>query len=191
MILVQPIYVGPNINVISTIPNYRTIIRCLFESYPAPQIQWIKLSRTVQDPEGRILASDIDNGVNDITTRQLGSTLFESVLSVSIIKTSFFSKRQKKSRLIIFQYTATERDFGLSFECRALNPRIGRHSFTLQRAKPPKKVNITEVKPSSTGAEIFIQSVEMGDLPIVQYILKYDLQSAKDSQLQTLMVPGS
>ncbi|CAF1614637.1 unnamed protein product, partial [Adineta ricciae] len=168
LIKFQPIYVGPNINVISTIPNYRTIIRCLFESYPAPQIQWIKLSRTVQDPEGRILASDIDNGVNDITTRQLGSTLFESVLS----------------------YTATERDFGLSFECRALNPRIGRHSFTLQRAKPPKKVNITEVKPSSTGAEIFIQSVEMGDLPIVQYILKYDLEDAKDSQLQTLMVPA-
>ncbi|UJR22927.1 hypothetical protein I4U23_025955 [Adineta vaga] len=168
LIKFQPIYVGPNINTISTILNYRTIMRCLFESYPVPQIQWIKMSRTLQDPEGRILATDIDNGVNDITTRQLGLTLFESVLS----------------------YTPTERDFGLSFECRALNPRIGRHSFTLQRAKPPKKVNITEVKSFSTGAEIFIQSLEMGDLPIVQYILKYDLQSTKHSQLQTLIVPA-
>ena len=83
-IVVQPIYVGPNINTISTIPNYPTIMRCLFESYPSPQIQWIKLSRTVQDPEGRILAVDIDTGVNDITTKQLGSTLYESVLSVKI-----------------------------------------------------------------------------------------------------------
>ncbi len=80
--LVQPIYIGPNINVISSIPNYRTIMRCQFESYPSPQIQWIKLSRTVQDPEGRILAVDIDNGVNDITIKQIGSIVYESVLSV-------------------------------------------------------------------------------------------------------------
>jgi hypothetical protein len=84
LLIVQPVYVGPDINTISTIPNYRTIMRCLFESYPAPQIQWIKMSRTVQDPEGRILAVDIDNGVNDITTKQIGSTLYESVLSVII-----------------------------------------------------------------------------------------------------------
>jgi hypothetical protein len=58
-------------------------MRCQFESYPPPQIQWIKMSRTVQDPEGRILAVGIDNGVNDITTRQIGFTLYESILSVS------------------------------------------------------------------------------------------------------------
>lgn len=58
-------------------------MRCQFESYPSPQIQWIKLSRTVQDPEGRILAVDIDNGVNDITIRQIGPISYESVLSVS------------------------------------------------------------------------------------------------------------
>ncbi len=82
--IVQPFYVGPNINIISTIPNYRTITRCVFESYPSPQIQWIKLSRTVQDPEGRILAADIDTGVNDITTKQIGPTRYESILSVRI-----------------------------------------------------------------------------------------------------------
>ena len=58
-------------------------MRCQFESYPSPQIQWIKLSRTVQDPEGRILAADIDNGVNDITIKQIGPITYESVLSVN------------------------------------------------------------------------------------------------------------
>jgi hypothetical protein len=51
-------------------------------------------------------------------------------------------------------------------------------------------VNITQVKPLSNGAEIFIHSTETGDLPITQYILKYDLQDTKNSQLQTLIVPG-
>ncbi len=43
------------------------------------------MSRTLQDPEGRVLAVDVDNGVNDITTKQLGSILFESILSVNIL----------------------------------------------------------------------------------------------------------
>lgn len=91
-VIVPPVYVGPNINIISTIPDYRTIIRCQFQSYPSPQIQWIKLSRTVQDPEGRILAVKIDNGVNDITVKQIGPILYESVLSVkkfSLLKSKF------------------------------------------------------------------------------------------------------
>ncbi len=78
----------------------------------------------------------------------------------------------------------------MGFECRALNPRIGRHTFTLQRAQPPAKVNITQVKPLANSAEITIQSSETGELPLIQYILKYDLQNTKDSQLQTLIVPG-
>ncbi|CAF2073220.1 unnamed protein product [Rotaria magnacalcarata] len=168
LIQFQPVYTGPNTNIVTTIPNYRSIMRCQFESYPSPQMQWIKLSRTIQDPQGRILAVGIDNGVNDITTKQIGTTLYESVLS----------------------YTPTEADFGLSFECRALNPRIGRHSFTLQRAQPPKKINITHVKPSSSGVEIFFQSSETDDLPVLQYILKYDIQDTKESQLQTLIIPA-
>ena len=82
--IVPPIYVGNPSKTIATIPNYRSTMRCLFESYPIPQIQWIKMSRTVQDPEGRILAVGIDNGVNDITTKQIGHTLYESILSVMI-----------------------------------------------------------------------------------------------------------
>jgi hypothetical protein len=59
-------------------------MRCQFESYPPPQIQWIKMSRTAQDVDGRVLAMDIDTGVNDITMKQLASTLYESILSVRI-----------------------------------------------------------------------------------------------------------
>ncbi len=51
-------------------------------------------------------------------------------------------------------------------------------------------MNITQVKTLSNGAEISIQSSETGDLPLIQYILKYDVQDTKDSQLQTLIVPG-
>ena len=40
------------------------------------------MSRTVQDPEGRILAIGIDNGVNNITSEQIGATRYESILSV-------------------------------------------------------------------------------------------------------------
>ena len=79
---VPPVFIGPMTQVVATIPNYRVVMRCQFESYPPPQIQWIKMTRSVQDPEGRVLAMDIDNGVNDITTKQIGSTLYESVLSV-------------------------------------------------------------------------------------------------------------
>ncbi|CAF3679675.1 unnamed protein product [Adineta steineri] len=163
----QPVFVGPDINIVSTIPNYRVVMRCQFESYPPPQIQWIKMSRTVQDPEGRVLAVDVDNGVNDITTKQLGSTLFESVLS----------------------YTPNEHDFGLSFECRALNPRVGRHSYTLQRAEPPKKIRITEVKPLTNGVEILVQPPETGGLPLTEYIVKYSLTDKADEQPQTLTIP--
>ena len=75
-------------NSIATIPNYRSVMRCLFESYPPPQIQWIKMSRTVQDPEGRILAIGIDNGVNNITSEPIGATRYESILSVIISSSS-------------------------------------------------------------------------------------------------------
>lgn len=78
----QPVYIGPNINIVTTIPNYRSVMRCQFDSYPPPQIQWIKMSRTLQEPQGRILAVGIDSGVNDIATKQIGLTTYESILSV-------------------------------------------------------------------------------------------------------------
>jgi hypothetical protein len=46
------------------------------------------------------------------------------------------------------------------------------------------------VKALANGAEITIHSAETGELPLIQYILKYDVQDAKDSQFQTLIVPG-
>jgi hypothetical protein len=68
-------------------------MRCQFESYPSPQIQWIKLSRTIQDPDGRILAVDIDNDVNDITIKQIGSIIYESVLSVNNLLLFFLNEK--------------------------------------------------------------------------------------------------
>jgi len=58
--------------------------------------------RTVQDPEGRLLAVDVDSGVNDVTTKQLGSILFESVLSVNRI---FFELKFKCKREFCLVYT--------------------------------------------------------------------------------------
>ncbi|CAF0836880.1 unnamed protein product [Rotaria sordida] len=164
----QPVFVGPHIPNVSTIPNYRVVMRCQFESHPPPQIQWIKMSRTTQEPEGRILDVDVDSGVNDITTKQLDSTLFESVLS----------------------YTPSEYDFGLSFECRAINPRVGRHSFTLQRAEPPNKVRVIEIKPLTNGVEILVQPPESGGLPLMEYIIKYGLADRTDDQQETLTIPA-
>lgn len=89
VVLVPPIFMGPSIQTVSTIPNYRVVMRCQFESYPPPQIQWIKMTRTAENREGRVLAMDLDSGVNDITTKQIDSTLFESVLSVCEILTVF------------------------------------------------------------------------------------------------------
>lgn len=78
----------------------------------------------------------------------------------------------------------------MSFECRASNPRVGQHSFTLQRAEPPKKVRVSEVKPLTNGVEIFVQPSETGGLPLLEYILQYDLADVTDDQPQTLTIPG-
>ena len=90
-----------------------------------------------------------------------------------------------------FQYTPSESDFGFSFECRALNPRVGRHSFTLQRAEPPKKIRVSEVKPLTNGAEIIVEPPETGGLPLIEFTIKYDLLDRADSEGQTLTIPGS
>ncbi len=79
----------------------------------------------------------------------------------------------------------------MSFECRASNPRVGRHSFTLQRAEPPQKVRVTEVKPLTNGVEILVQPSETGGLPLIEYILKYSLADKPDDQPQTLIIPGN
>ena len=78
----------------------------------------------------------------------------------------------------------------MGFECRASNPRVGRHSFTLQRAEPPKKVRVSEVKPLTNGVEILVQPAETGGLPLIEYILKYGLADKPDDQAETLVIPG-
>lgn len=78
----------------------------------------------------------------------------------------------------------------MSFECRALNPRVGQHSFTLQRAEPPKKVRVSEVKPLTNGVEILVQPAETGGLPLLEYTLEYDLADVPDDQPQILTIPG-
>ena len=67
---------------------------------------------------------------------------------------------------------------------------MGRHSFTLQRAEPPKKVRVAEVKPLTNGVEIVVQPPETGGLPLIEYIVKYSSAEKQDDQQQTLTVPG-
>ncbi|CAF1179608.1 unnamed protein product [Didymodactylos carnosus] len=166
---IPPIYVGSNTQTVSSVPGFRAVMKCLFESYPTPEIQWIKMARTSQEPEGRILASDIDQGVNDITTKQIGSTLWETVLS----------------------YTPNERDFGFNFECRATNRKTSRHSFTLQKSAPPRAVYPTEAKPLANAIELVVHPPETGGLPLVQYVVKYEQIGANQpDSMKTLIFPA-
>lgn len=79
----------------------------------------------------------------------------------------------------------------MSFECRALNPREGRHSFTLQRAAPPKQVRVPEVKPLTNGVEITVQPSETGGLPVIEYTLNYTLADKPNDKPQTIVIPGN
>jgi hypothetical protein len=83
-----------------------------------------------------------------------------------------------------------EQDFGLNFECRAINPRIGRHSMILQRAEPPRQVRVVEVKPRSNEIQLNIQPpLELGGLPLLEYLVKYE-QVGIPNSLKTLTFPG-
>lgn len=58
-------------------------MRCQFDSFPPPVIQWVKMVRTPQDPDGgHVLVQDNDPQVIDIHTRQIGPTLYETQLTV-------------------------------------------------------------------------------------------------------------
>ena len=64
-------------------------MKCQFDSYPQPTIQWVKMIRTPQEPDGgHVLVQDTDPQVIDILTRQIGPTLYETQLTV---RTSLFS----------------------------------------------------------------------------------------------------
>ena len=57
---------------------------CQFDSYPPPTIQWIKVIRRFKHPDGaHVLIPDNNPQVIDILTRQIGSTLYETQLTVN------------------------------------------------------------------------------------------------------------
>ncbi len=58
-------------------------MKCQFNSYPPPTIQWAKMIRTPIEPDGgHILVQDNDPQVIDILTRQIGPTIYETQLTV-------------------------------------------------------------------------------------------------------------
>lgn len=78
----------------------------------------------------------------------------------------------------------------MSFECRAINPRIGRHSFTLQRAQPPKPVEISGITPFTNAVEIIVKPPESGGLPLMEYMVTYHSADKADDQAETLTISG-
>ncbi|UJR10788.1 hypothetical protein I4U23_014975 [Adineta vaga] len=157
----RPVFIGADIPVIYSVPNYRAIMKCQFDSYPQPTIQWVKMIRTPRDPEGgHVLVQDNDPQVIDILTRQIGPTLYETQLT----------------------YNPAQQDFGLNFECRAINPRIGRYSMNLRLAEPPRQVRVVEVKPRSNSIQLNIQPpLELGGLPLLEYLVKYEQNGIPNS----------
>ena len=83
-----------------------------------------------------------------------------------------------------------EQDFGLNFECRAINPRIGRYSMNLRRAEPPQQVRVVRVVPKSNSIQLNIQPpLELGGLPLIEYIVKYQQADIQNS-INTLTFPS-
>ncbi len=68
------------------------IMKCQFDSYPPPTVQWVKMIRTPQEPDGgHVLVQDNDPQVIDILTRQIGPTLYETQLTVKFFILKFDS----------------------------------------------------------------------------------------------------
>jgi len=83
-----------------------------------------------------------------------------------------------------------EQDFGLNFECRAINPRIGRFAMNLRRAEPPRAVRVVEVKPRSNSIQLNIQPpLELGGLPLLEYLVRYE-QIGVPNTMNTATFPG-
>ena len=61
-------------------------MKCQFDSYPPPTIQWVKMIRTPLEPDGgHVLVQDNDPQVIDILTRQISPTIYETQLTVNQI----------------------------------------------------------------------------------------------------------
>lgn len=58
-------------------------MKCQFDSYPPPTIQWVRMLRRLRGlDDGHILVQDNDPQVIDILTRQIGPTIYETQLTV-------------------------------------------------------------------------------------------------------------
>jgi hypothetical protein len=53
-------------------------MKCQFDSYPSPIIQWIKIFQE----QNQIILENTDPQVIEILTKQIGSTIYESQLTV-------------------------------------------------------------------------------------------------------------
>ena len=83
-----------------------------------------------------------------------------------------------------------EQDFGLVFECRAINPRLARYAISLRRAEPPRQVRVVKVEPKSNVIQLNIQPpLEIGGLPLLEYLVKYE-QIGIPNSFKTLTFPG-
>jgi hypothetical protein len=83
-----------------------------------------------------------------------------------------------------------EQDFGVTFECRAINPRVGKFGMILRRAEPPRAVRMVEVKPRSNSIQLFIQPpLELGGLPLLEYQVRYE-QVGIPNSMNTVTFPG-
>ncbi len=52
-------------------------------------------------------------------------------------------------------------------------------------------MQVSEVKPLTNGVEILVRTEETAGLPLIEYILKYNLADrATDNQTETLVIPG-
>ncbi|CAF0901870.1 unnamed protein product [Rotaria sordida] len=161
----KPVFIEPKMIDVYSVPNYRAIMKCQIDSYPPPVIQWVKI---IQEHDiNQVILEDNHPQVIDIFTKQIGSTFYETQLT----------------------YNPSEEDFGLNFECRANNSRIEKHSITLQHAEPPGPVRVPEIKPRSNTIELNVQpSLDIGGLPLLQYIVKYEQIDVPNS-LRTISFP--
>ena len=78
----------------------------------------------------------------------------------------------------------------MTFECRAINPRVGKFGMILRRAERPQAVRMVEVKPRSNSIQLFIQPpLELGGLPLLEYVVRYE-QLGVPNSINTATFPS-
>ncbi|UJR34965.1 hypothetical protein I4U23_027743 [Adineta vaga] len=161
----KPVFLNPKLSHIFSAPNHSVLMKCQFDSYPPPIIQWIKF---VENSEQNLLILDENNPqVISISTKQTDSTIYETQLT----------------------YKPSDEDFDLKFQCQADNSRMEKHTFTLRRAELPRQARIIEINPRSNTIQLNVQPpYEFGGLPLLNYIIKYEQINIPNS-LRTISFP--